>query len=442
MAKTSKAFREKMRKRKASTSRQGTVIDKREWNKGRIRILPCHGEDPAKEFKSYYDKEAKKSVTSPATWGVVDPLGDYLDTLYRTGEKDQKDHASASVSRSTEYWLSCIVRGDEGTADNPNVRVFRATQGVYQYICDVLSDEDYGEDITDENEGRDLLIKKDGEGVNTKWKADKMDQEVIVEDEDLFERLVEISHTFDPSSHFFRFDLEEYQQLYEGVTGEELPEDCLEALEELQEGGTSVFKSSEDDDEDEYEYEEDEEEYEDDESDEEEEEEEYDEEDEEEDELLEDPPEGIEFGKTVVSFEGEDGPTQGVVQSWALDEEADEEQYLLAILEEDGDPDAPYLVDEDEVEIVESEDDESDEEEEEAEEAEPAVTRGKKSKKSLPRRPKGGAAKEIRSGKSKKKTTKKTSKKTTKKAKAKAKPKVTKKKTSKKTTKKKKKKSR
>ena len=428
MAKTSKAFRERMQKRKQSMARKGVVIDKKDWTKGRIRLLPCHGEDPAKEFMSFYCQEMRKSCTAPRTWGVDDPLWDRLDEIYKTGDKADKEHAKDYISRSVEYWAPCIVRGDEGTAANPNVRIFRLPQKVYQYIVDLIIDEDYGEDVTDADEGRDILVKKEGKGIKTEWKPDKMDQCVIVEDDDLYEKLVEISHKFDPANNFFSFDLDDYRQMYEGLTGEELPDDCIESLTALAEGETGADETGE---EEEYEEEEDEEseEEEDDESDEEEDEGddeeaaegEEEEEESDEDDMLADPPEGIEFGKTVVSFETDDGTAQGVVQSWAEDDE-NEGEFVLAIVGDDDDEDDPWLLSPEEVEIVEVEDEADAEEEEEAEEAEPTVSRGKKK---MPRRPSGGAAKQIRSGK---KTTKKapakskaTTKKTTKKAPAKSK---------------------
>ena len=391
MAKTSAAFRERMQKRKQSMARKGVVIDKKDWTKGRIRLLPCHGEDPAREFMSFYCQEMKKSCTAPRTWGLDDPLWDRLDEIYKTGDKADKEHAKDYISRSVEYWASCIVRGDEGTAANPNVRIFRLPQKVYQYIVDLIIDEDYGEDVTDADEGRDILVKKEGKGIKTEWKPDKMDQCVIVEDDELYEKLVEISHKFDPANNFFSFDLDDYRQMYEGLTGEELPDDCIESLEALAEGETGADETGE------------EEEYEDEESDEEEEEgddEEADEEEEEGDDMLADPPEGIEFGKTVVSFETDDGVAQGVVQSWAEDDE-NEGEFVLAIVGDDDDEDDPWLLSPEEVEIVEVEDEADAEEEEEAEEAEPTVSRGKTK---MPRRPAGGAAKQIRSGK---KTTKK-----------------------------------
>jgi hypothetical protein len=409
MAKISEEFRQKMLGRKKSLTRKGVVIDKKDWTKGRLRLMPSHGNDPAQEFKSFYIKEMKKSVTAPCTFGVEDPLWDFLDQIYQTGEKADKDHAKDYCNRSTEYWTPCIVRGDEGTASNPNVRIFRLPYKAYQYIVDLMSDEDYAEDITDADEGRDILLKKEGKGVNTEWKPDKMDPEPIVEDEDLYEALVELSHKFDPSSHFFQFDLEDYVAAYEGLTNEEIPEECMEALQELADNGApDVPASEEEEDEEEAEEEEGEE---------------VEEEEGEEDadsELLEDPPEGIEFGVTVVSFTAEDEDeneveAEGVVQSWGVDPD-NEGEFLLVVLGEDDDPEDPWMLDVDDVEIVEVEEEEEPDEEEEPEEAEPAVRRGKKKAskktaskkapakapaKAMPRRP--AAAKQIRGGKTTKK---------------------------------------
>ena len=67
----------------------------------------------------------KKSVTAPCTFGVDDPLWDRLSSIYQTGDKAEKQHAKDYVTRSTEYWAPVVVRGDEGTAETPNVRIFR-----------------------------------------------------------------------------------------------------------------------------------------------------------------------------------------------------------------------------------------------------------------------------------------------------------------------------
>ena len=234
MTKMDPSVRKKLLEQRERNKRTGVVIDNRDVNKITIRVLPRHGEEIGKEHFSVYCEEMKKSVTCPRTYGKPDPLLDYLESTRRSGTKEAKDHAFGYVTRSEEYWMPVIVRGDEGTPEAPNMRIFRAKKSVYDEILNwVLSDDLGSEDISDSREGRDIFIEKKGEGRKTKWTAERLDKSLLSKSKALRIALVKASKAFDPTAHFFSFDLAEYEECYQGLTGEELPEDIKEELAEI-----------------------------------------------------------------------------------------------------------------------------------------------------------------------------------------------------------------
>ena len=80
--------------------------------------------------------------------------------------KEEKDEAYKLINTSAEYWIPCIVRGDEGEVDAPKLRILAGKKTVYQRVQNLMLDDDLGEDITDPLEGRDLLIKRTGRGID------------------------------------------------------------------------------------------------------------------------------------------------------------------------------------------------------------------------------------------------------------------------------------
>ena len=404
----SKKLKERLLKQRQDMDSGGVLIPNKGFTKARIRLLPVGEDLPGHRFISYYCgslKGDKKSSTSPATYGKPCPIEDAFDKIRRTADKDDRDAAYEFINKNTEYWVPCVVRGDEGDARKPKIRIHAAKKTVYEQIQTYFLDDDFGEDISDPENGRDLLIKKTGQGrQGTKWTCEKMDPTPIHEDPETAEAIVEAAGTFDVRERFYPVDFDVLAEMYEGLTGEEMPDHYREGEDDMK-GGHS-------DDEDEgY----DDEEVDDEEADE-------DEEDESEEEDG-DEEEGIEEGATV-AFEhngedyegtflryedGEDGEELAIVDvegegEWDVDPE-----NLTVIEEGDEDEDEDEDDESDEDEEDDEEEDEGDEEEDDEDEAEeepPTVTRR-------------GARKPGAKKTSKKAPAKKTSKKAAKKAPAK-----------------------
>lgn len=90
------------------------------------------------------------------------PLCEVNEALYRAGEKEAAD--KFRVRRS--FWVNAIVRGQEANGPvifTPGVTIFRT-------LASFISDPDYG-DITDEEDGFDIRIERQGEGLKTRYET-------------------------------------------------------------------------------------------------------------------------------------------------------------------------------------------------------------------------------------------------------------------------------
>lgn len=234
MAKVSSALRERMLAQKKSMEGGGMLIRNKGFNRMKLRVLPPReGELPGCENISFFSKPLNKGTTSPASWGVACPIVDHLDKLYREGSKEDKDAAKEFVKRQVEYWIPVIDRSNEGTPQNPRLRILQGKQSVYQPIVDRMLDEDDGDDVTDPQEGRDILVKRKGTGLDTEWSVDFLDKCPISEDEEMANAIVEAAAHFDVRSRFFVPKLDVMQEMYKGLTGESIPKSYMDPLKKL-----------------------------------------------------------------------------------------------------------------------------------------------------------------------------------------------------------------
>ena len=241
MVKTDPAMRKAMLDQRNRNKRQGVAVNKGEWKKGTIRILPSFGREVGREYFSVFVEEERKSITCPKTFGYPDPLVDWINTTFATGAKEAKQHLNDWGSLTREHWVPCVIRGDEGTPSAPNVRAFRFPRKTYEdTVLDWIVDEDIGEDITDPKEGRDVFVTRSGEGMKTKWKPTKLDPSSLSKSKAMRAKLLEVAKTFDVGDHFYAFSLEDYESAYNALTGEELPSKIREKLEKLDDAGGRV----------------------------------------------------------------------------------------------------------------------------------------------------------------------------------------------------------
>ena len=225
MAQVSDKLRKQLLDQKKEMGSTGMLIANKDWTKGRVRLLPCGDEIPGHRVISYYCESLagdRKGTTSPATFGLPCPIEDAFARL-KSEDKEVRDRAYDMVRKTTEYWVPVVVRGEEGTVDAPNVRIFPMKKSVYAKVQAFMTDEDVGEDITHPLEGRDLLIKKQGQQKSTEWMVDKLDPVPLHKDKAMRAAIIEAGKALDVRQHFFGVDYEVLGKIYEALTGEEMP---------------------------------------------------------------------------------------------------------------------------------------------------------------------------------------------------------------------------
>ena len=233
MPKISSELMEKLKGQVASM-RGGVLIDNKTLVKARFRLLPCFDELPGKEYVSVYYVSAKKSTTSPKTWGLPDPIIDILDEARREKSKEEIEAINKVVRVQREYWVPVIDRANPGTPENPNIRIFRAKpKYVYQPIVDAMLDDDDGEDITDPVEGRDIRVKKEGKELSTEWSVKFLDRTPLHDDKKMLDAIVEAAKTFDVARYFYAVDKALMQQIYMHLTGEDIPEKYMAVFSQI-----------------------------------------------------------------------------------------------------------------------------------------------------------------------------------------------------------------
>ena len=225
MPKVSDALRKKLLDQKKEMGQRGLLIVNKDWTKGRVRVLPCGDEIPGHRVVSYYCdtlQTDRKGTTSPETFGLPCPIAEAFRKL--KGEDEAvRDRAYNTVRTTVEYWVPVLVRGEEGTAELPNIRIFPMKKSVYSKVQGFMIDEDVGEDITDVKTGRDLLIKKTGTMKNTEWTVDKLDPSPLHKDQEMRNAIIAASDALDVRHHFFPVDYDILGKIYEALTGDEMP---------------------------------------------------------------------------------------------------------------------------------------------------------------------------------------------------------------------------
>lgn len=231
MAQVSDKLRKQLLDQKKEMGSTGMLIANKDWTKGRVRLLPCGDEIPGHRVISYYCESLsgdRKGTTSPATFGLACPIEDAFARL-KSEDKEVRDRAYDMVRKTTEYWVPVVVRGEEGTVDAPNIRIFPMKKSVYAKVQAFMTDEDVGEDITHPIEGRDLLIKKQGQQKSTEWMVDKLDPVPLHKDKAMRAAIIEAGKALDVRQHFFGVDYDVLGKIYEALTGEEMPKKYRDA---------------------------------------------------------------------------------------------------------------------------------------------------------------------------------------------------------------------
>jgi hypothetical protein len=122
--------------------------------KSQVRIVPYkfNKDIPFIELYFHYNIN-NKTYLSPMSFGRPDPIVEFAEKLKRTGDTDDWK-AGKKMEPKLRTFAPVIVRGKE----SEGVKFWGFGKTVYQEILAIIADPDYG-DITDENEGRDVVIE-------------------------------------------------------------------------------------------------------------------------------------------------------------------------------------------------------------------------------------------------------------------------------------------
>lgn len=136
-----------------------------------IRILPAVGDMPyffQMVGKHRLDDTGKNNIYCPSVTSDGElpcPICELVDQLKRSGDKaSQSIVDQLIVSRS--FWMNVVVRGSE--ADG--VKMYTPGKMVFKSIQTLILDPDYG-DITDIENGRDVIIERKGTGLKTEYQV-------------------------------------------------------------------------------------------------------------------------------------------------------------------------------------------------------------------------------------------------------------------------------
>lgn len=193
---------DKLRKKLAETQERmsgGGKGDFKFWQpkSGRnvIRILPPKpgSDDFYAEARVRYNVGPKKRmVTVPMDDTEPCPIKEFVDALYETGDKDDEKLAKR-MRATTRYYFNIIDRsleeGDEGYGE---VMVYGCGAKVFSDVLGIIVDPDYG-DITDPENGYDIIITKSGTGLDTEYKVNARPKQTAIGIDDWEEKLVDLS---------------------------------------------------------------------------------------------------------------------------------------------------------------------------------------------------------------------------------------------------------
>lgn len=154
---------------KTDTSSGGSGFWSPKEGRNTIRIFP---EVDDMEFffcnvGTHYMQEGVRILCpSFSTDGEEDcPVCDMVNDLYKSGKKADKQRAGEIRVRK-QYWMNIVDRDDE----KAGVKVFTAGPMIFGAIKAYIGDPDYG-DITDEEDGADVIIEREGSGKDTDYQT-------------------------------------------------------------------------------------------------------------------------------------------------------------------------------------------------------------------------------------------------------------------------------
>ena len=137
-----------------NTSKKTDALWKPKPGKYVLRIVPYkfNKENPFIELLFHYNIN-NKTYLSPASFQRPDPILEFAEKLKRLGDTENWK-AGKKMEPKLRTFAPVVIRGQE----SEGVKFWGFGKTVYQEILAIIADPDYG-DITDENEGRDVVIE-------------------------------------------------------------------------------------------------------------------------------------------------------------------------------------------------------------------------------------------------------------------------------------------
>ncbi|MNW28087.1 hypothetical protein D3C74_48990 [compost metagenome] len=168
-----------------------------------IRILPAKpgtADDFYAEARVHYNVGPnKKMVTCGKVARSSCAVCDFVDALFKSGDKEDEKLAKR-MKATSRYYFNVIDRSvEEDSEDYGKVLVFGSGATIFTDILGIICDPDYG-DITDADEGYDIIINKSGKGLDTEYKTNARPKQTPIGVEDWAEKLVDLSFFSKPKS--------------------------------------------------------------------------------------------------------------------------------------------------------------------------------------------------------------------------------------------------
>jgi len=137
-----------------NTSKKTDALWKPKPGKYVLRIVPYkfNKENPFIELLFHYNIN-NKTYLSPASFQRPDPILEFAEKLKRLGDTENWK-AGKKMEPKLRTFAPVVIRGQE----SEGVKFWGFGKTVYQEILAIIADPDYG-DITDPNEGRDVVIE-------------------------------------------------------------------------------------------------------------------------------------------------------------------------------------------------------------------------------------------------------------------------------------------
>lgn len=171
--KRTKGFRTNTEKVKARADRmdKGGLFWTPKAGKSQIRVLPPWNEEGIFYLETaihYGFKSEEEFRAYPCLKHLKEPFCPACQLVARF--KDDKDSDVKKLMQQMKpkgKWFMNII---DRKAESPDVRIFGAGFKVASAIIGYFTDEDYG-DITDPEEGRDVVIEREGTGFSTRYEV-------------------------------------------------------------------------------------------------------------------------------------------------------------------------------------------------------------------------------------------------------------------------------